>query len=111
MRKRNIRKQYFLNEEENDELRRKSIKAGMTESNLIRSLIMDYQPREKPPEKFYDYISLLRILNNNMNQIAMKAHTYDYIDEEFYLEQVKILNDFIKEVKFHYLNSKKDWLY
>ena len=40
MRKRNIRKQYFLNEEENDELRRKSIKAGMTESNLIRSCLV-----------------------------------------------------------------------
>ena len=108
MRKRNIRKQYFLNEEENDELRRKSIKAGMTESNLIRSLIMEYQPKEKPPEKFYDYISLLRILNNNMNQIAIKAHTYDFIDEDFYKEQVSLLNDFIKEVKFHYLNSKKN---
>ena len=108
MRKRNIRKQYFLNEEENDELRRKSIKAGMTESNLIRCLIMDYQPREKPPEKFYDYITLLRILNNNMNQIAIKAHTYDFIDEDFYMEQVKVLNDFIKEVKFYYLNSKND---
>lgn len=108
MRKRNIRKQYFLNEEENDELRRKSIKVGMTESNLIRCLIMDYQPREKPPEKFYDYITLLRILNNNMNQIAIKAHTYDFIDEDFYMEQVKVLNDFIKEVKIYYLNSKND---
>ena len=108
MRTRNIRKQYFLNEEEADELRKKSIKLGMTESNVIRSLIMDYQPREKPPEKFYDYISLLRILNNNMNQIAMKAHTYDYIDEEFLgLDISEVLRN-PKENNKSYIKIKRD---
>ena len=108
MRKRNIRKQYYLTEEENNELRKKSIRAGMTESNIIRSLIMDYQPREKPPEKFYEYLTMLRIISNNMNQIAMKAHTYDFIDEDFYNEQVKMLNEFIKDIKFYYLNTRNN---
>lgn len=105
MRKRNVRKQYFLSEQENDELRRKAFKAGMCESNLIRCLIMDYQPKEKPPKEFYEILKQLRILSNNMNQIAVRANTYDFIDEEFYFEQVRRLNDFIKDVKFNFLNT------
>lgn len=104
MRTRNVRKQYFLNEEENDILRMKSIKAGMCESNLIRCLIKDYQPKEKPPDEFYNILTQLRIISNNLNQIAIKANTYDFIDEVFYYEQVKKLNQFISEVKNKYLN-------
>jgi len=104
MRKRNVRKQYFLNEKENDILRRKSIETGMSESNLIRSFILNYPIREKPPEDFYKILTELRILGNNMNQIAMKAHTYGFIDEDFYFEQVERLNQFIKAVKLKYLD-------
>lgn len=106
MRKRNVRKQYFLTEEENDKLRKKSIMAGMCESNLIRSLINDYNPKPKPPEEFYELLKLLRIISNNMNQIATKANTYDFIDEDFYKENVERLNKFIYDVKINHLNPK-----
>ena len=65
----------------------------MCESNLIRSLINDYNPKPKPPEEFYELLKLLRIISNNMNQIATKANTYDFIDEDFYKENVERLNN------------------
>ena len=43
-----------------------------------------------------------------MNQIAMIAHTYSYIDEEFYYEQVKRINKLIKELKSKYLDMGKE---
>lgn len=106
MRKRNVRKQFWFTEEEAKRLRKKASLVGLTEPALVRSLLDEYYPKEKPPKEFYELLKLLRIISNNMNQIATKANAYDYLNEDFYKENVDRLNKFIYEVKINYLNPK-----
>lgn len=103
MRKRRNKKQFWFNDEEILTLRNNSNKVGMNESSYIRSLIMGYQPREKPDEEFYEFIKLLRAISNNMNQIAKKANVKGQVEAEEYTKNVELLFSFISEVKDKYL--------
>ena len=106
VRKRNVKKQVWLNREEATQLKKKSKKVGLNESTLIRNLIMGFEPREKPDEKFYEAIKELRYISNNLNQIAKKANYLNYIDERNYKEETDKLNEFILKIKHEFLSSK-----
>lgn len=108
MRKRNIKKNVWLSREEAEQLRMKAIKVGVSEADVLRNLIMDYSPQEKPPTEFYDSIKELRAIGNNLNQIAKVAHSLKYIDDEYYKKQVEILQNFILKVKEEFLLPKKN---
>lgn len=110
MRKRNVKKQIWLNREEASQLKKKAKKVGLNEATLIRNLIMGFEPREKPDERFYEAIKELRQIGNNLNQIAKKANYLNYIDTSMYSEEVDKLNHFILEVKKEFLISSKNHL-
>ena len=60
MRNRTIKKQFWLNETEDNLLKEKSKKAGLSEAEFIRSFINGYKLKEKPDENFYDVLKDLR---------------------------------------------------
>lgn len=103
MRVRQIKKQYYLNEEENEILKNKCLLTGYNEGSLIRSLLIGFKPKEKPPIEFYNAIKEIRKIGININQIALIANSTNKIDLiklEFVLNE---LNDIIKELKNKYL--------
>ena len=51
MRKRNIKKQIWLDVKEDELLKRKSKEAGLSESEFIRSLIKGYRIKAQPTEE------------------------------------------------------------
>lgn len=51
MRKRDIKKQVWLNENENKILKENAKKCGLNESSYLRNLIIGYKPKEQPTEK------------------------------------------------------------
>ena len=106
-RRRTRKKQFWFNKEECDLLAINSQKAGLCESEYIRELLVGYKLKEKPDDRFYEYIRLLRSLANNMNQIAKKAHTLGFIDEVSYRSNVDKIILFIDEVKDKYLRDEK----
>ena len=106
MRKRNIKKQIWLNREEASQLKKKSKKVGLNEATLIRNLIMGFEPKEKPDERFYEAMKDIRKIGNNLNQIAKKANYLNYIDERNYKEETDKLNEFILKIKHEFLSSK-----
>ena len=59
MRKRNVKKQFWLYESEAKALRDKSERVKINESHLIRMLLEGYHPAEAPPDKFYDDLNRL----------------------------------------------------
>lgn len=75
-----IKKQFWLSPEENAELKRKAMLAGISESAVIRLLLLGYEPREKPDERFYEAMRNLSAIGNNINQLAVKAHTLGFVD-------------------------------
>ena len=65
MRKRAIKKQFWLNENENKMLKENSKKTGLSEAEYLRSLIEGYKPKEQPKEEIYKIIRKLRSIGNN----------------------------------------------
>ena len=80
-RTRNIKKNFWFNKEENNILLNKSKLAGMNASDYIRKIVLGYELKEKPDDKFYEQIKLLKSIAHNMNQIAIKSHKLGFIDE------------------------------
>ena len=84
MRKRDIKRQFWLNEQENKKLKENARKVGLNESSYIRNLIMGYKPKEQPTEIIFEFINQLRGIGINFNQIARKANALDLVDAPYY---------------------------
>lgn len=105
MRYRNKKKQFWFSEEECYILATNSEKAGLTESEYVREILLGYKLKEKPDDRFYDNLKVIRSLANNMNQLAKKAHTLGFIDELAYKNNVDMIKKFIREFKDEYLRE------
>lgn len=108
MRTRGIKKQLWLNREEDKILKNKAKKVGMSEATLVRNLIMGYEPREKPDDRFYDVMKQLHSMSNSLNQIAKKAHSLGFVDAPYYQKEADKWSQFILKVKREYLIPKSD---
>ena len=109
MRYRNKKKQFWFSEEECKILAINSQKAGLSESEYIRELLLGYKLREKPDDRFYEHIKVIRSIANNMNQLAKKAHSLGFVDEVEYKRNADRVVDFIEEIKDKYLLDDKGY--
>ena len=95
MRNRNIKKQFWINENEEKLLQQKSIKAGLSEAEFLRCLIRGTKLKEKPSKELNEFLKQITGIANNINQIA-RAVNYTrniYADE---IEKIKkSLSNFI----------------
>ena len=105
MRKRNVKKQFWINQVEAKELERKAKLAGLNESDFLRMLIMKTTLKEKPGPEFYEYEKLMRAIGINLNQVARVANKTGNINKDDYEEEARKWNEFMVEVKRYYLNS------
>ncbi len=71
--KRTIKKAFWVNRKEADDLRRKAESACLTESEFMRQLITGYIPPAKPDERFYRAMDIIREMADAVDEIAMKA--------------------------------------
>lgn len=108
MRYRNKKKQFWFSEEECKLLAINSTKAGLTESEYVREIVLGYHLKEKPDDRFYENLKVFRSLANNMNQIAKKAHSLGFVDELAYQKNVNIMIKFIDDIKDEYLREKRN---
>ena len=79
-RKRNIPIRVWLSKSENAELNRKTKITGLPKSTVIRLLLNNYEPKEKPDARFYDTMRDLSAIGNNINQLAIKANALGFMD-------------------------------
>ncbi|MDO5002766.1 MAG: plasmid mobilization relaxosome protein MobC [bacterium] len=107
MQTRVLKKQILVSYDEDRLIKEKAAQVGMTISNYMRTRALDYQPKEKPPKEFYNAIKEIRKVGINLNQIAHKANTFNFIDVPYYKKQVDILNNLIIEIKKKYLFMDK----
>ena len=107
-RRRGIKKQFWFNKEEATMLKKKSKKVGVNESTLIRNLVMGFEPKEIPDERFYDSLKQLRSIGNSFNQLAAKANALNFIDEIEYKKEKKKIDDIIIKLKEEYLYPKSE---
>lgn len=102
MRERTIKKQFWINQSEDDLLKSKSNKSGLSESEFLRSCIKWYKIKEHPTKEIREFIKLISGVANNINQIAMKVNIRGYAgaDELDYLRNTinQFILDFQKKV-------------
>lgn len=107
MRKRNIKKQIWLDTKEDDLLKRKSKKAGLTESEFIRSLIKGYRIKAQPTEEIKSFQRDLYGIANNINQIARVANSrYSVSHDNFEYISNTLANFILKFEKKIYSRQK-----
>ena len=92
MRKRSIQVIIRLDEKENEQLKKRVKKTGLSRAAYIRHLINGLVPTDTPPPDYFSMMKELRQIGKNLNQIAQKAHVLNVIDADSYLENVKTLN-------------------
>ena len=105
-----IKKQFWLSETENQELLRKAKLSGLSQTSVIRLLLMNYEPREKPDQRFYETMQQLYSIGNNINQIVRKANSLGFVDVVALEEQLDKLSRFEAEIEAFYLRPVKSRL-
>ena len=88
MRKRTIKKQLWINQNDNDLLKLKSNTTGFSESEFLRSCIKGYKIKEQPTHEIREFIKQITGIANNINQIARAVNSTKYIRDED-LEYIK----------------------
>ena len=93
MAQRKIKIDLRLNEEEAEELNRDVEKSGLSREAYLRALIRNRPLKERPPVELGAVLRSLQQINNNMNQIALKANAKGFIDTAAYWDNVRSLQD------------------
>ena len=63
---RTVKKQFWLTREEDELLKRKAQQCCLNEATLLRMLIKDLVPKEKPPKEFYEVMKEVYRLGNSL---------------------------------------------
>lgn len=107
MRKRNIKKQIWLDTKEDELLKKKSKEAGLTESEFIRSLIKGYRIKAQPTEEIKSFQRDLYGIAININQIARVANSrYSVSHDNFEYISNTLANFILKFEKKIYSRQK-----
>ena len=101
MRQRSIKKQLWLNQNEDKILKVKASKAGLSESEFLRSIIKGYRIKEQPNEIILKFMRQLYGIANNINQIARDTNSFGMVRPEDY-EYIK------EEISNFILNFEKE---
>ena len=103
MRRRTIKKSFYLSEDENKLLKEKCFGGFISESSFFRMCITNKEIKEKTDEKFYDTLEQLRGIATNINQIARVANQTRGIDVDSLKEFEKDVKDIITDLREKYL--------
>ena len=95
MRERTIKKQFWINQEEDNLLKAKAKKTGMNESEFLRSCIKGYKIKEQPTKEIREFTKQISGIANNINQIAKVANSRYSVSHDDYKYISNSLADFI----------------
>lgn len=69
---------------------------------------MNYEPKEKTPKEFYNFLEYIRRTGNVLNQIAARMHYLGYVEDMNVLRKtVTDLNNLVLNIKEYYYYLKK----
>lgn len=99
MRKRNIRIQVWVNQEEERKLQKHAKQSGLSREAYLRSLINGYVPKTLPSLDYYTMLRELHAIGNNLNQLAAKAHVTGHLDRTSFQREADDLRWAIQEIQ------------
>ena len=72
--------------------------AGLSRETYLRMVISGVVPKEAPPPDFWAMMRELHAIGNNLNQIAVKAHTLNVLDVQRYDEACRKIDTAVKKI-------------
>jgi len=99
MRKRGIRIQVWVNNEEDARLQANAKKSGLSREGYLRSLINGYIPKALPPPDYYAMMRELHAIGNNLNQLAAKAHATGHLDRAAFQQEADQLRRAVQQIQ------------
>lgn len=99
MRKRSIRIQVWVNQDENEKLQRSAKTAGLSKEGYIRSLIHGYVPKAMPAPDYFAMMRELHVIGNNLNQLAVKAHAIGHLDRVTFQREADDLRRAVQQIQ------------
>lgn len=102
-----IKKQFWMTREDAEELRRKAESSCLTEAGLIRILLRGYCPKERPDDRFFEMMNQLSAISNNINQLAKKANSLNFIDAPMLYREAQEWQDFRSEIMRRFIYPDK----
>ena len=105
-----IKKQFWLSQEDAADLKRKANLCGLSEAAAIRILIRGFIPKQKPDARFYEAMSKLSAIGNNINQLALKANALGFVDAPMLQAEATKWNQFQADIEKTFLRPEKSSL-
>lgn len=72
MREKTIKKQFLVNQKEDNLLKEKSKKSGLNESEFLRSMIKGYKIKEQPNKEIREFLNIFSGIDNNLTKLQNK---------------------------------------
>ena len=98
MRKRNVHIQFWLDKKEAEVFQKKVKRSGLSREAYLRHLVNGLEPQDAPPPDYYAMMRELHGIGNNLNQIAVKAHTLNVLDVQRYDEACRKIDTAVKKI-------------
>ncbi len=98
MRRRDVSFLFRLSQKEAEAFRERVRRSGLSQEAFIRQVISGSIPRDAPPPDYYSMMKELHKIGNNLNQIALKAHTLGVVDVQRYDKEVQKFNRAVRVI-------------
>lgn len=99
MRKRGLRIQVWVNQEEDRKLQKHAKQSGLSREAYLRSLINGFVPKTLPPLDYYTMLRELHAIGNNLNQLAVKAHVTGHLDHASFQREADALRCVVQQIQ------------
>ncbi len=111
---RNISKRIDLNDLEAKILKMKADQCHLSEADYLRELIMNSQPVEAPPRKFYEQMEKVNRIASTIQRICATAQDKDGIEElkSLYVQligHIVEIKECVSKARFFALTAYQDW--
>jgi hypothetical protein len=99
MRKRSLRIQVWVNQEEDRKLQKHAKQSGLSREAYLRALINGYVPKTLPSIDYYTMLRELHAIGNNLNQLAAKAHSTGHLDRTSFQREADDLRRAVQQIQ------------
>ncbi len=102
-RKRTIKKSFWVNEDEDDRLKKYVKETSKNESELFREFINGSSIKEKPQDDFYEAIKEFRMLSRSLSRVILLADEETDLDIPYIKNEIEKIDKFILDIKIKFL--------
>ena len=103
--KRNIKKSFWVNAEEDREIKRKAQAACLTEAAFLRQRVKGYVPAARPDDRFWQVMDIMRECSAKIDALAMKAD--NAVDMAALMDEARKWRVFQNAIEREFLRPKR----